>query len=127
MNEHRRALFIMGPKGLGKTTAIRQLSSSKEGSLYIDFAKRLPPDLNKVWLFLDNAQMYNSDVVQKLNAEQYSFGDIMELIAAHDFIVAAFSPGANVGTSRISLGKAIEDGTNVAFHWRPFTLQESTQ
>lgn len=114
-----RLISLLGPKGLGKTTSMKQLMDADD--MYIDLLSisddiTVPKDCKA--LFIDNAQMYDKDKVPlplkpgKLRMK---------------FVVAAFSPGIRCKDGHHNLSKACGDGLGVDFYFHPFEWEEAKQ
>lgn len=109
---NHKAVNILGPKGVGKSTALEELSRTRPDSVYIDLASShlcAPPSASS-WLLLDNAQCCTEE--------------LKPLIQKYRTIIAAFSPGADIEDQVSLVSKA---GRSIKFYWRPFTLQETIE
>lgn len=83
---NHKAVYILGPKGFGKTTALLELHRTRSDSLYIDLATKSKASTASLpsasWLLLDNAQDYTEE--------------LKPLLQNYRTIIAAFSPGVRV-------------------------------
>lgn len=89
-----------------------QLSKIFQPSHYVDLA--IPDSTcqtpNK-YIFIDNAQLFD---------RKMGYGELREKI-----VVAAFSPGAQLGEGMHSLEKICGDGKGTTFYYRPFLWKEA--
>ena len=106
---------VIGPKGVGKTWALRELARAFEDVQYVDLSIEMPQPLQseKKILLIDNAQKVTQNM---------GYDGIREKT-----IVAAFSPGARVRDGCKILGKMCGDGRHQLFFWRPFTWDEAQE
>lgn len=76
-------IHVIGPKGTGKTTALKKLEKDLGNAQYVDLAERgATLDRRKKFILMDNAQRFTDEL---------SFQGIRDKI-----IIAAFSPGVLV-------------------------------
>ncbi len=116
-------MCLLGPKGVGKTTAMEQLMRDRnnDNDMFIDLSEKSISEVitikrNCEVLFIDNAQMYG-DYKETLTA----------IMLRKTFVVAAFSPGVRCKDGLHILVKACKDGQDASFFFRPFTFEEAIQ
>lgn len=110
---------VLGPKGMGKTSALKELANVR-GGLYVDLALLQGNDDLQTCLFTSHLDLYMDNAQLFLDLDQCG---IMPNLTGR-FTVAAFSPGATI-ESKCRLKKRCVDGENGDFYFRPFTLTEA--